>query len=379
MPWKALTMSEARTAFVALARSPHATVAAACRQFGISRKTGYKWLARHTADPDGPLDDLSRRPHASPGRTAADLEARILAARDQYGWGGRKLRAVLRAEGLTLPSSRTVTEVLRRHGRTAPPPPEPAAVQRFERGAPNELWQLDFKGPVEVARRRLPVFTTVDDHSRYLLALEPCPDQTMATAWDILWRAFGDVGLPEAVLCDGGFAARGPGSGRVGLSWFDARLVRLGIRPGHGRPYHPQTQGKVERLHGTLVRELWPRACRDTEEAFRADLRRWRTQVYNTVRPHEALGDVPPVQRWRPSPRPRPATLPAVEYPAGAVLRKVMQRGDLSWRGCTVLAGAGLYGEWVRVDEQGEELVVRYSWKEVRRLPLASLTRGAIL
>jgi transposase InsO family protein len=379
MPWKALTMSEARTAFVALARSPGASVAAACRQFGISRKTGYKWLARHEADPDGPLDNLSRRPHSSPSRTAADLEARILAARDQYGWGGRKLRALLRAEGLALPSSRTVTEVLRRHGRTARLPTAPAAVQRFERGAPNELWQLDFKGPVEVARRRLPVFTTVDDHSRYLLALEPCPDQTMATAWDILWRAFGEVGLPEAVLCDGGFAARGPGAGRVGLSWFDARLVRLGIRPCHGRPYHPQTQGKAERLHGTLARELWPRARRDDEEAFRADLRRWRTQVYNTLRPHEALGDVPPVTRWRPSPRPRPVALPAVQYPAGAVLRKVMQRGEIAWRGFEVLAGAGLCGEWVRVEEEDTELVVRYSWKEIRRLPLSALTKGPIL
>src|SRR3954470_964545 len=161
MPWKALTMSEARTAFVALALSPATTVAAACRQFGISRKTGYKWLARHAADPDAALDDRSRRPLSSPGRTADDVEARILAARDQYGWGGRKLRALLRAEGLGVPSGRTVTEVLRRHGRTARPTPEPAAVQRFERGAPNELWQLDFKGPVEVARRRLPVFTTV--------------------------------------------------------------------------------------------------------------------------------------------------------------------------------------------------------------------------
>jgi transposase InsO family protein len=379
MPWKAVTMSESRTAFVSLIHSAGCSFTEACRRFGISRKTGYKWLARHRAAPEEPLRDHSRRPHGSPFCTPPEIERQILAIRDRYGWGGRKIQAFLRTQGLHLPSARTVANVLRRCGRIRTAPSPSTASQRFERAVPNELWQVDFKGPVEVARRRLPILTALDDHSRYLLALEVCPDQTMATAWNILWNLFAEVGLPDAILCDGGFAARGPGSGRVGLSWFDAHLVRLDIHPWHGRPYHPQTQGKAERLHGTLEAELWPRLRRDDEAAFRKGLRHWRTQVYNCLRPHEALGDVPPVRRWHPSLRPRPAKLPAIQYPQGAILRKVMQRGEISWRNQEILVGAGLAGECVRLTETEHDLVICYSWKEVRRLPLNLRQPGAIL
>jgi hypothetical protein len=197
----------------------------------------------------------------------------------------------------------------------------------------------------------------------------------MATAWDALWRLFGDVGLPEGLLCDNAFAA----TGGTGLSWFDARLIRLGIRPAHGRPYHPQTQGKIERWHGTLEAEVFPRVRWDDPAAFAADLRRWRVEVYNALRPHEALDDQPPVTRWRPSPRPRPDTLPAVDYPAGATLRKVMQKGEISWRNCEILVGAGIAGEWVRVEERDAQVCLSYSWKEIRRVPVDQLRRRAIV
>jgi hypothetical protein len=158
-----------------------------------------------------------------------------------------------------------------------------------------------------------------------------------ATAWAVLWEAFGAYGLPDAVLCDHAFGTRGQNA--LGLSWFEARLLRLGVRCYHGRPYHPQTQGKVERLNGTLEQELLPRTCRETLAAFQADLDRWRHEIYHALRPHEALGDVPPLRRWQPSGRPRPATLPAVAHPAGAVLRRVLNRGisvgtaTASWSG----------------------------------------------
>lgn len=375
MPWKAFSMSESRAAFVALARSGAVPFAEACRSFGIARKTGYKWLARAAAEPGGPLDDRPRTPRRSPGRTPADLERAILDARRAFGWGGRKIRAYLAGLGLDAPSARTVTAVLRRHGLIAPPAPAAAPPQRFERGAANELWQLDFKGPLSFARRPFHLFDVLDDHSRFALACELVPDKAMATAWGVLWRLFGDVGLPEAVLCDNAFSARGG----PGLSWFDARLIRLGVRPAHGRPYHPQTQGKIERWHGTLEAEAFPRARRDDPAAFAADLRRWRVEVYNAVRPHEALGDRPPATRWRPSPRPRPAALPPVEYPPGAVLRKVMHKGEVSWRNCEVLVGAGIAGEWVRVEERAGELCLFYAWKEVRRVPLDQLRQRAVV
>jgi transposase InsO family protein len=377
MPWKALPVSELRTAFVHAARTAGLSVAAACRRFGISRKTGHKWLARFDRHPGQPLAEHSRRPRASPGRTADALEARILAVRDHYGWGARKIRAVLARDGLAPPSPRTITAVLGRHGRLGPPAAPADPPLAFERGRPNELWQLDFKGPVEVARRKLFPLAVLDDHSRFLLALRACADLTMATAWAVLWDALGEYGLPDAVLCDNAFGTRGQSP--CGVSWFEARLLRLGVCCHHGRPYHPQTQGKVERLHGTLQRELWPRARRDDPAAFQQDLDRWRHETYNPVRPHEALGDAPPVSRWRPSGRPRPADLPAATYPAGAVVRKVMNRGDISWGGYRILVGAGLEGEPVRVEERDQAVAVYYLTKEVRCLPHAELRKGAIL
>lgn len=377
MPWSLPTVSELRNALVHAVRSGGRPVAAAARDFGVSRKTAHKWLARYDADPAAPPRDRSRRPARSPARTPPELEAAVLAVRDRYGWGPRKIVAHLRHAGQAAPPARTAAAILARHGRTARPAAAPADPLRFERGAPNELWQLDFKGAVWVARAKCFPLTVLDDHSRYLLALRPCADQTMATAWGVLWDVFGEAGLPDAVLCDNAFGTHTPGVRSV--SWFEARLLRLGVRPVHGRPYHPQTQGKVERLHGTLVREVLPSARRDSVEHFAADLTRWRVGVYNAVRPHEGIGDVPPAARWRPGRRARPAALPAVEYPAGAVVRKVSGTGDVSWRSCKVLVGRGLAGEWVQVEEAGGEVALRYGGHEIRRVPLANFRRGVML
>jgi Integrase core domain/Homeodomain-like domain len=385
MPWSVRAVSEIRLAFVHEVVSLKRPLTEACRKYGISRKTGHKWLARYKADPAAPLRDRSRRPQRCPRRAAADLEQRVLAVRDQYGWGAGKIRDFLRNQAAddpralaALPCERTVGNILRRHGRIADGPHEPKAPpQFFARSRPNALWQCDFKGPVEVARRQLHPFTVLDDHSRFLLALRPCPDVTMASAWAVLWDTFGEFGLPEELLCDNAFGT--PYPALPTLSWFEARLIRLGIRPAHGRPYHPQTQGKVERLHGTLEAEVWPHVDRGTEAAFDRDVQRWRVEVYNPVRPHEALGGQPPLRFFRPSERPRPARLPAVSYPAGSVTRKVDKGGDISWSGYRILVGAGLTGEVVRVEERAAEVAVFYCWKQVRCLATTQLVKGKYL
>jgi len=376
MPWSTRTVSELRTTFAHAVRTAGRPVAAAARDFGISRKSAYKWLARF--DAQEPLDSGSRRPHQSPNRTAPALEAAVLAVRDQFGWGPRKIHAYLVNNQQPTPSIRTIANILRRGQRLPPARPRPADAQRFERGTPNELWQLDFKGWIEVARQKVSPLTILDDHSRFLLALRPCTDLTMGTAWGALWDTFGEYGLPEAVLCDNAFGTTScPGS--RGVSWFESRLLRLGIRPIHGRPYHPQTQGKVERLHGTLVREVYPRLDTGSLAAFTAGLDRWRQCVYNPVRPHEALGDQAPLTRWRPSPRRRPEELPAATYPAGATLRRVGSNGLFEYRRGRILAGQGLAGEPVRVEESDGCVVVSYCATEIRRIPLDNLARPGIL
>src|SRR5262249_5374115 len=154
-------------------------------------------------------------------------------------------------------------------------------------------------------------------------------------------------------LCDNAFGTQF--AGLPTLSWFDARLLRLGIRPTHGRPYHPQTQGKVERLHRTLEAEVWPYVDRATVAGFDRDVQRWRTEEYNVLRPHEALGGQPPLSHFAPSPRPRPERLPGVSYPPGSITRVVAKGGDVSWRGYRILVGAGVCGEVARIEERARE------------------------
>jgi transposase InsO family protein len=384
MPWKVGTMSDIRLSFVQEIVVLRHSVASACRKYGISRKTGYKWLARYRVSGSEDLLDRSRRPARSPRRTAGELEGEVLQVRDKFGWGAPKIWAYLRnqaeARGAepSLPSERTLGNILRRHGRVqAPETTEAAPPQFFERAEPHSLWQCDFKGPLEVERRRVHPFTVLDDHSRYLLALRVCADVTMKTAWEVLWGTFGEHGLPESLLCDGAFAASHAGIPTV--SWIEGQMIRLGIRPVHGRAYHPQTQGKVERLHGTLEREVWPFVDRSSAKRFAREVERWRREVYNPMRPHESLAGRPPLSRFAPSPRPRPATLPPVSYPAGQVVRKVANGGDISWQGYRILVGAGLVGELVRVEDRDAEVGVYFSWKEIRQVPHEQLIKGRLL
>jgi len=376
MPWSTPVVSELRTAFVHAVRTAKRPVAQAARDFQISRKTAYKWLARFDQQQD--LADRSRRPKTSPTRTATDLEAAVLGVRTTYGWGPRKIHAHLRNTNQAAPPVRTVAEILNRHGCVRPTPdPTPTEYQRFERPEPNDLWQLDFKGWVEIERLRVAPLTILDDHSRFLVALHVATNQTMATAWDILWAALGEYGMPRQVLCDNAFGSTVPHV--PGVSWFESRLIRLGIRTLHGRPYHPQTQGKVERLHGTLVREVYPNIPRDTVANFTAALDHWRRAVYNPVRPHEALADQPPSTRWRPSPRPRPGQLPVVEYPPGSDLRTVGSSGDIRYRRARILAGRGIVGERVRVEETDGWVDVYYADQRIRRIALDLLTKQGML
>jgi transposase InsO family protein len=391
MPWKAPPVSELRLSLCHAVRTAGRSVTAAAAEFGVSRKTAYKWLACFDAADSAPLLallDRSRRPRCSPRQTDPQLEQSILQVRDRHRWGPRKIHAYLRQEAVRqgqpppqLPSVRTLGSILRRNGRVSDDAPAPTPVpQRFERDQPNELWQVDFKGPVEVDRQKLMPLSILDDCSRYLLAFEPCTNVRMASAWTVLWETFGQVGLPLQLLCDNAFSTMGT-SRPAGVSWFDAQLIRAGIHPSHGRAYHPQTQGKVERLHGSAMRELVGfNARRDNKEHFVQDCHRWRN-IYNNIRPHEAIADQPPATRWTPSVRKRPATLPEAMsfYPADATLRTIGSSGAISFRGCQILCGKGIAGDRVRIEERDHEVAVFYCWKEFRTLSHDQLIKGKSL
>ncbi|HEU4805818.1 MAG TPA: IS481 family transposase [Nitrobacter sp.] len=322
MPWREVSVMEQRREFVALAGQDGANRRELCRRFGISPQTGYKWLRRF-AEGDAELADRSRRPHASPARSDAAIEDQVLAVRDGHpAWGARKIRHCLIRAGQEVPTASTVHTILVRHGRVTPPfgtPGQP--YQRFEKTAPNLLWQMDFKGHVPVADGAMcHPLTIVDDHSRYAIGLQACGNEQSHTVQGRLEMIFRRYGLPEAFFVDNGSPwgdAGGERFTRLGV-W----LLKLGVAVIHSRPYHPQSRGKNERFHRTLKAEVFAcRRFRNLAEVQRAfDL--WR-DIYNCDRPHEALGQQVPASRFQPSRRTMPDRLPRVEYDEHEIVRTV--------------------------------------------------------
>ncbi len=356
MPWRELSVIEQREDFVRLAFAIGANISELCRRFRISRANGYKWLARHRAEGRAGLADRSRRPHRSPMRAAAFVEAEVLRIRDasNNAWGGRKIAAVMRHEGkVAVPALSTITEILRRHGKLEQRAAEhPGPYQRFERAQPNELWQMDFKGDFTIGCGRCYPLTVLDDHSRYALAVEACGDQRDRTTRERLTAAFRRYGLPDAMLMDNG--APWGDSGGQSFTSFSVWLLRLGVRVVHGRPYHPQTQGKDERFHRTLKAEvLCGRHFADLGECQRA-FDNWRG-VYNHQRPHQALDLATPSDRYRSSQRSFPETLPPLEYGAGDIVRKADKEGDIRFKTRRVRLGRAFRGELIALRPTNED------------------------
>jgi transposase InsO family protein len=332
MSWKIQNLMSQRHEFVLLARQENANFADLCRRFEISRPTGYKWRRRFQQGGGAALEDRSRRPHVSPRRTGVAAQAAVVALRKKHpAWGPRKLRRRLTDLGRKdLPAPSTVAAILRRTGCvTVAQSLQHQPWQRFERARPNELWQMDFKGHFALGRGgRCHPLTILDDHARFLLALQACGHERGHLVRQHLVAAFRRYGLPEAILCDNGPPWGGPGGDYTALAVW---LLRLGVRVIHGRPFHPQTQGKDERFHRTLKAELLAR--QDWPDLRRAQPRfdRYR-DLYNLERPHEALGLAVPATRYQPSIRTYPAVLPPLAYPAGEIVRPVKSKGEITFQ-----------------------------------------------
>jgi transposase InsO family protein len=334
MPWKEATTMSERKAFIAKALEEGANFSAVCQEFGISRKTGYKWLKRYREEGLAGLQDQSRRPHHSPNRIPPEVEQVVVEARQAHpAWGGQKLKRWLENRGYqSVPAPSTVTNILARHGLLDPEESKKhTPYQRFEMDAPNDLWQMDFKGDFRISNgQRCYPLTVLDDHSRFLLGLRACSDETTKTVQEHVTTLFREFGLPVRMLMDNGspwgFSAQQP------YTRFTTWLLRLGIQVSHGRPYHPQTQGKDERLHRTLKLELLSSSSFDTLEECQRSFDRWRS-LYNQERPHEALALDAPCTHYQPSSRPFPDILPPLEFPPGAIIRKVSLTGYVSFRG----------------------------------------------
>src|SRR5688572_30609433 len=267
MPWNECTVLSQRQEFLVFARQGGLSVSVLARRFGISRKTAYKWLTRGGDGAAADVRDRSRRPRHSPAQTPAALEQQVLELRQRHPtWGGRKLRARLLHLGLPqVPAASTITAILHRQGLIDPAQSaRHQPWQRFEHPQPNDLWQMDFKGHFALTGGgRCHPLTVLDDHSRYALTLWACGNEQAGTVQEQLTHTFRTYGLPWRMLMDNGPPWGNPqGSGHPrGSPWtgLTVWLLRLGVHVTHGRPFHPQTQGKDERFHRTLVQEVLDR------------------------------------------------------------------------------------------------------------------------
>ncbi|HUG12215.1 MAG TPA: IS481 family transposase [Opitutaceae bacterium] len=332
MSWDTKDIFARRHEFVTLAGAGGLAFAALCRRFGISRKTGYKWCARFR---QGGTAALLDQPHGRGRRrnqTTKSVERVVVTLRRRYPtWGPRKLQRKLELLGHeALPAVSTFARILRRHGCVAPADSRARqSCQRFSRAQPNELWQMDFKGHFALQRGgRCHPLTVLDDCSRYLVGLHACADEQTLTVQQRLERIFTIYGLPESILCDNGPPWGGGGPEHSQLSVW---LLRLGVRVLHGRPHHPQTQGKDERFHRTLKADLLARHdWRDIAQAQRRFVAYRR--LYNNERPHEAIDLQVPASRYRPSSRSLPSRLPIAQYESGVPVRPVKAKGEITFR-----------------------------------------------
>ena len=334
-----------REEILSLGGRPGANIRELCRRFQVSPKTFYKWLKRSHVEGVVDLSNRSRRPHHSPTRTETAVEINILAERAEHpSWGARKIRRVLlnRGQG-ELPANSTVHRILQRNGRIDPAESSKHQPwQRFEHEAPNELWQMDFKGWFRTNDQQpCNPLTILDDHSRYVVCLEACLNQRTDTVQAQLTATFRRYGLPERMTMDNGAPWGNDLEHRH--TPLTAWLLRLGVRVSHSRPYHPQTQGKDERFHRTLDVDLlrWHN-FRDMEHVQKHfdDYR----HVYNRQRPHQALDFEVPASRYRASTRSFPEQLPPIEYDLGDIVRKVDPKGHLRYQSRAYTVGKAFHG-----------------------------------
>jgi transposase InsO family protein len=353
MAWMETHVVAERQRFVREYARGEWTMSALCARFGVTRPTGYKWWARYQAEGAAGLSDRSRAPARSPQRTAADLEAQIVAVRRQYGWGAKKLRAVLvqRQPHDAWPACSTVNAILDRQGllekrRRRPAWPHPGAV-RLQTTQPNQVWPADFKGQFKTGDGRYCYPLTITDHfSRQVLAVAALAAPQGAAARAVFLRLFRTVGLPDAIRTDNGapFASLA----LHGLSALSVWWMQLGIVHQRIRPARPQDNGTHERMHRELKRETaCPAAADRRAQQTRFDQFRDR---YNTERPHEALAQRPPASRWTPSARPYPTRVAPPDYPAHWEVRRVSSAGTVRFNAARVFVSQALHGQALGFD-----------------------------
>jgi transposase InsO family protein len=363
MGWKETCAVDERMQFVLAARTHEESIAALCRRFGVSRRTGYKWLTRFEEEGAPGLFNRSRAPLHRPHTIAEEISEHCLEVRRAHPhWGPLKVRAYLerQAPGTAWPAASTIGELFDREGLTVKrklrrrSPPSSAPFAHCE--AANDVWCIDFKGWFLTGDgNRCEPLTLTDAHSRYLLRCQALPRSDTEHVWPVLDAAFREFGLPRNLRSDNGspFASRGAG----GLSRLSVKLIKAGVVPERIAPGKPQQNGRHERMHLTLLQET----ASPPANSMREQLRRLRAfqRLYNEERPHQALGNATPAERYQTSSRRFDGILRSPEYNNQEV-RKVCGSGEIKLDGKVVYINQALAGEPVGLSEDDSGWSVSY-------------------
>ena len=375
MPWKSLSLVQARVRFVKLLLQAQQPMAQVCRAFGISRKTGYKWKSRFGEQGGRGMHDRSRRPDGSPRRTPDRwLKAIRRLRRRHRRWGAKKIRQCLRRQfpWQRLPAVRTITlwlgrwKLVRRRRLRSPQGPPLLRPPLTQPKRSNQVWTVDYKGWFRTHDgQRIEPLTVRDLFSRYLLAIGLLPDQQWWRARAVFMRLFGRFGLPRVIRVDNGgpFGSTGP----AGLTRLSAWWTALGIRVEFIAPGHPEQNGAHEQMHRELKADLTAPAS-STRRAQQRRTNRW-VSGYNGVRPHEALGQRTPAECYRKGRPYRSAHHLPLSYPKGWNVRSVRSNGQIRWQGRLRFIGEAFVGMKVGLKPAGLGKHIVY----LARVPLGEL------
>lgn len=330
------------------------TVSEVAEMFGVTRPTVRQWRERYRELGRGGLEDRSHVPHSCPHRTGEEIEQLIIAERERWGWGSKKiLRRLQDAHPeLSLPKRATIDAILRRHDLVRRTPRRRAKGRtpfgvRYSATEPGQLTTIDFKGQFRLKNGPYCYPLTIVDHtSRYLLACTALPSTRFAPMWKVLERVFSEHGLPDAVQSDNG-PPFGPTHGK--FSMLSVRLMMLDVQPVFSRPGRPQDNGRHERMH----RDLKAASTRPPSQSFAKQQARFDEFVhtYNHERPHEAIDMKRPAQMYRPPRRALPRKIAAPEYPAHFEVRKIGSGGMVSWFGQPIFITQALAGQRLGFEE----------------------------